>query len=269
MVTFDSTDLDNAVSESGVAHENVQNTEHDNASKLKQGYDYENFNEITPTPAACWPLHEDSGSTAYDLAGNNNGTYNGPTLGQPGILGSTSPDFDGNDDLIDCGDISLVEGTRSFTFTAWVNPDSLSDSENTRIFENGNSSSYYLWLDGDRSITGYDVVSGFYDGSNFNDVGVGNISTGSWSFVAATYNGSSLTGYVNASQTESISVSTSVNSTSEPFQIGHKYNESATHLNGRLSDVRIYQTALTQSQLQTFYDVVATAGTLTSPYKSV
>jgi hypothetical protein len=91
-------DWDNASSESGVVHEDVANTDHDDAGKVQLGYSY---GSPSSELDAWYPLHEDSGSTAYDVAGTNDGAVQGsPTQGQTGILSTSSYSFDGIDDKI-------------------------------------------------------------------------------------------------------------------------------------------------------------------------
>lgn len=123
------TDWNNAVSESGVAHESVTNADHGDTSVVLMGYTYGS----TPIPGVSrvfhFPLHEDSGSTANDVTGNgNDGTIDGPTLGGTGILNSSSYLFDGSDDDVDIpdtiGDPSTNDG---LTWVAWVKRGSTGD----------------------------------------------------------------------------------------------------------------------------------------------
>jgi len=57
---------------------------------------------LTTNPIRYWPLNDASGTSATELVVGDNGTYVGPTLGQPGIGdGGTSAFFDGALDYVD------------------------------------------------------------------------------------------------------------------------------------------------------------------------
>lgn len=121
-------DWDNAVSEFGVVHESVADTDHSDETVIKKGY-----SATSPmlSPDAAWLLHEDSGSTAHDVSGNNNdGTINGTNLGVTGLLGTTGFRFDGSgSDWI--GSIPFSHPAQAdFTVLAWVK---------TPVNKNGNN----------------------------------------------------------------------------------------------------------------------------------
>ena len=68
-----------------------------------------------------------SGTTWTDIVGSNNGTLtSGPTFST--ASGSEAIVFDGNDDLIDVGDIGDVFGT-SFTIDLWIYPTEIDDRQ--------------------------------------------------------------------------------------------------------------------------------------------
>ena len=68
-----------------------------------------------------------SGTTWTDIVGSNNGTLtSGPTFTT--ASGSEAIVFDGNDDLIDVGDIGDVFGT-SFTIDLWIYPTEIDDRQ--------------------------------------------------------------------------------------------------------------------------------------------
>lgn len=246
-------------SHSGVVHQATANTDHDDATVLKQGYDYANFSEISPDPVACWPLHEDSASTANDVVGANDGTYNGPTLGQTGLLGTTSPSFDGVDDNIQTPDNSSYKGT-ALTVSAWVNIDSVGDYG---IVSKWDGVNWMLITDSS------DQYEAFIDTGGNNSVSAGTINTGSWDHVAMTWvESGNLTLYQNGSSIASTATSGSMSSSTEPVYIGERQDQN-WHIPGSVSDVRIYNQELTAGQIQTLYDTVASPGTWTGVSKSL
>ena len=72
---------------------------------------------------------------------------------------------------------------------------------------------------------------------------------GSWTHVALTYDGSLLRLYVNGVQAASANVSGAIQSSSSPLWIGgNQYDENFV---GLIDDVRVYNRALTQAEIQT------------------
>lgn len=58
---------------------------------------------------AYWPIYEAGGTVVADVSGNSrNGTYNGVTLGQPGVNGTTSGLWNGTSSLADVYSASLA-----------------------------------------------------------------------------------------------------------------------------------------------------------------
>lgn len=249
-------DWDTAQSESGVVHESVANTDHTDATILKQGYPYSSFNNISPNPVAVWPLQEDSGSTAFDLAGANDGTINGPTLGQSGLLGTTAYSFDGVNDHVSTT-YNLSEG--DYTINVWAYPTTPGD-EGSLVA--GNDSGQYVELEHDSS-DNWQFKDGSQNGPRVN------MNFNEWQMVTAVYDDSvsDATLYANAGalgqDTANVNGGDVGGHTAiigENFQFDQAFS-------GRIWEVRIYETTLTSSEVQTLYDVVNTNGTLTGPKK--
>lgn len=249
--------------ESGVVHQSTANTDHNDAGTLKQGYDYQNFSEITPNPAVCWPLHEDSGTTAYDAAGSRNGTYYGPSLGQNGLLKTTAPSFDGVDDYADMTDVSAINGVSELTMSFWHKGE-----------VSGNSTYIYRKNDGSNLIQGFfnDSISAFrtrWDiGGNkvILDIPYSEFTADVYHLLTCSYDGSSMRVYVDAVEKNSTSATGTLDVAGSKLYVGAA-NSSSEQWQGQLSDWRIYNTALSATQIQTLYDVVNTAGTWTGSPK--
>lgn len=81
---------------------------------------------IDAATVGYWPMDETGGSGAYihDLSANaNHGTPTGTTSGKGAI--KTSRNFDGTDDVVDMGDVTILDGTTQGTLSVWINPDTL------------------------------------------------------------------------------------------------------------------------------------------------
>jgi hypothetical protein len=138
-------------------------------------------------PLAYWPLNETTGSTAYDVIGGFNGTYEGGiTLGQPGLTNaiygtnSYSANFDGGTSYVD-----VPEGpfniTNAISVMGWINSQSAVTFED--IIGHGDLS-WRITIDGSGGNPGANDGSLPSDASATN-----NILDGNWHLVVYTYNG--------------------------------------------------------------------------------
>jgi hypothetical protein len=191
-----------------------------------------------------WPLNEGTGTAALDQSGNSyGGTWTGSLVGNShygaGKVGSYAGDFDGSSDYITT--VSSLPTLSTFTFTAWVN---LSSSP---------SRGFILWLSpGDMEIqSGYLV---------FNRTGCGQviatpsaaITTGAWYFVAATWNGSTGSLYVNGSFLTSgagCSGFTTIGGTTA--EVGGL--NASDYFPGLIDEARIYNRALSAGEIAALY----------------
>lgn len=256
-------DWDEAAARDGWVDQSSPNTDNNDATVGKQGYDYANFGEITPDPVACYPLHEDSGTTAHDVAGTNDGTHSGPMLGQAGILGTTAPDWDGIDDRMGVPHDDLLS-LSSGTIQAWAEPDVI-DSDFREYVIKGDSQTRNYYIVCTSGTNGLRL--GFTSGAqNYNELQVdaANINTDEWNLITGTINvvggDTELELFVDGSSIDSATISGSTpNANTFDLSVGNRPAEDEP-FDGRLSDVRLYDQVLTQSQIQTLYDVVRSPG---------
>jgi len=253
-------DWDAAQAESGVVHESVANTDHDDDTIVKKGY-----RAASPTPSSgleyYHPLNEDSGSTAYDFSGNNrDGTYNGPSIGQTGILGTTAGGWDSNgDDEVTLPEIDFVDAT----FMAWAYSGSVSNGE---VWRKRTQSDNYNFIgrvdDGDLKVE-------FYDGNGYNTT-ITPYPYDQWNFIAGTVDQTAdeVTGYLNGSSIGTASIPGYSDSSADGFAIGNYPGSSSIGWDGRIAHFRAYSTVLSATQIQDIYDVVNTNGSLTTAKKT-
>jgi len=215
---------------------------------------------LADTPIGFWALSETSGTTAYDLSGNGNtGTYSGGyTLGEPGPISNQnlgySTLFNGPSGQ---GEItgSLPQATNTnTTITLWARYPSLS-SHGTFIhigvyngYSIGIGNSTFGTV-GNQLLVLYDLVrwipTGFY------------VQPGSWHLYTLVLNSSGYpTVYVDGRQV--YSDSNGAPSTPSPnFSIANDnggYSGTTRFYQGRIADVAIYNSALTQAQIQTIFN---------------
>jgi hypothetical protein len=254
------TDWDNATSESGVVHENSTNTDHDDATIVKQGYSAASP-YLSANLTEWWPLHEDSGSTIYGVIGNNDGTLSGGTLGRPGLLGTTGIGFDGSDDIVDLGSPGLIQGSSEFTVIVWANLDSASNRRD--LFAIGDGS--------DSDVLRFGVENGnlwSFDGTDlYEDNGV---STGSTEHYAIRYSDSGGNRYhfVNGTKGSAGTTNGSIGTTSAGTSIGAKGG--GPYSDGDLFGVWVFDGyALTDSEIQTHYEIATAQSSLTTATKQL
>lgn len=258
------TDWDSNVSESGVVHESTTNTDHTDATVVKQGYPFG-----SPLYSAnlelLYALHEDSGTTANDLSGNgNNGSVNGATLGVNGVLGTTGYSFDGTDDYVGIPDgafnfcvgseftlIALIKTTATGTSGSFI---SANNDADTRL-----------------DLASGEAEFGVYDGGNYNTASTSGLNDGVYHHVAAKYDTSfsnEVRIYMDGSLDNTASGGSAVSLSREPNRLMERSDADA-HAPGDLAGVWGYSTALTDAEISTHADVVLTAGSLTTDWKTL
>jgi hypothetical protein len=192
------------------------------------------------------------GNAIYGASGNTS------TTTAPGRIGQAM-DFDGTDDFVDMGDSSDWDSLDTITFSMWFKADILSGTNQL----GGN-------LDNDDDDSGFaiywynnELVFAIYDGAlelakvSFTTVNtwihVVGVAPGSGNGVLKIYiNGSELTYTVQESQTGTIANS------ADNVIIGANADTISRYFSGFIDDVRVYNRALSASEIQRLYDLGAT-----------
>jgi hypothetical protein len=135
--------------------------------------------------------------------------------------------------------------TNGMTLEAWVFPTTVNGVWRDVIFK-GNDN-YYLEA---TSSSGRPVGGGIFGGSYGEVYGTSNLAANTWSHLAATYDGTTVRLFVNGTQVSSIPRSGSIATSDGVLSIGGDplYGQ---YFAGRIDDVRIYNAARTQAQIQT------------------
>lgn len=252
-------------SQDSVVHQSVANTDNSDGTRLKQGYDYANFDEISPTPVACWPLQEDSGSTVYDVSGTFNGTYSGAALNHQGLLGSSAASFDGVDDYANLGDAAELTPTNSLSVSFWFKT-SESASDFKSIARHNN---HFTPLQLTPNSDGQAVP--FINGSTYETKFPWNYGDGVWHHYVTTYdqtNGTRI--FVDTTEVASNSTTGNLDSNTSNWYLGAAAGNGSEYTNVDIFDFRLYKdTSLTSGEIQALYDVVKAQGRWTSQIKSL
>jgi len=197
---------------------------------------------------AHWKFDEGTGTSASDASGNGNTAtlVNGP-LWSAGRVGGALY-FDGIDDNLIVANSGSLNLAGSFTLSAWVNPASTLTDFRSILVKNYR---YYLYA----SVAGYcgngSPVGGFSEATDNTVCQASPLPANTWTHLALTYDGATLTLYRNGVAVASQPASGALSPTTETLQIGaSQYGE---YFAGLIDEVRIYSRAQTATEIQASY----------------
>jgi hypothetical protein len=191
-------------------------------------------------------------TTPYD--GTVNGASFVPNGGVRDVVSgpnSGAYSFDGVDDFIETVNMpSSVLGSESRTVTAWVDIDQQDTSSAKHILNFGNTSrgeSFGAFILNDE-LTFYGFSSSFDFKTGFTNV-FNNLF-----FLSITYDGSKVRTFVDGQPTSITGFSRALNTPSGPLVIGTRQDKlTDTFINQTANDVRIYNRALSASEINQIY----------------
>jgi len=187
---------------------------------------------------------------AWDTSGNeNHGTVHEATWRRDGKYGKAL-EFDG-DDYVDMG--NALSSIGSFTIEAWIKPDDISGIKTiagklsygalTGQVEWG----LYIWNERIAVNIADGTVSKLSFAGQYLTVGI-------WQHVAVTWTqGGTVTLYLNGEGTSSSYAGGTLNDT-EPLRIGASSPSLGNYFDGIIDEVRIYNRALSEPEIQTLYN---------------
>jgi subtilisin family serine protease len=208
-----------------------------------------------PNFIGWWKLDEGSGTVVHDSARTNNGTIS-EAIWATGKIGAAL-EFDGINDHVNCGGPDL-DGMKSLTLSAWIYGHQWRTGGGSWILAKRNTSGFSYDLVVDNSSGSPDIAVGFYcDGVSAALHSPKNlINLNNWYHIVATNSGSVQKIYINGNAVASSNVNTGpIRNTSANFWIGQitdAYYPSA--FDGLIDDVRIYERAITDSEVLRLYN---------------
>ncbi len=237
----------------------LTDTEINNLTNATQSISNSSVKKSTDRPpndtglVGYWSFEDGSGTKATDFSGSGNaGTLtNGPTwvngkFGKALNLSSASSQYA----LI--GNVSALKNS-VFTYSAWVNPASISNS--MTVFSSGANSTPRIRLDS---------TSGTISLIDTNVVVMGtssqSVSANVWTHLAISYDASgSYAFYLNGETAGSGTNSQSFSFGSAAFEIGRNGAANNEYFNGQIDDVRIYNRVLSADEILNLYQKASAA----------
>lgn len=208
-----------------------------------------------------WRLDETSGTDTYDSIGTVHGALEGSmdasTDSVSGVYDNAF-DFDGTDDYIDLGDNHDFIGTAAYTLSAWVYPQSVGDYRRIVAKESmsGGREGYSLYLhDGSDSQPTLGVACERWENNTFLNSArntSGPLADDTWHHLTCTYDGSDIKLYLNGILISTNSTAADIIDNDGLLTIGG--DETGSELSGYIDDVRIYDRALSDSEVEELYN---------------
>src|SRR5256884_7281583 len=198
----------------------------------------------TPGLVAAYAFSEGSGTTVADASGNNNnGTISAATWTTAGRFGNALV-FDGSSARVTIPSAASLQLTTAMTVEAWVFPTGSLTSWRSVVDKTVDG--YYLMASSDPN--NRPSVGGTWTGGNQNTAAPSGLALNAWTHLAASFDGATVRLYVNGAQGASQAQTTPLAATNGTLQIGaDSYGE---FFAGRIDDVRIYNPALPQADVQ-------------------
>jgi aerobic-type carbon monoxide dehydrogenase small subunit (CoxS/CutS family) len=206
-----------------------------------------NYNATQPTGlVAAYGFDETAGTTTSDLSGNNNnGTFgSGVTRTTQGKFGGALV-FDGTN-FVTIPDAVSLNLTTGMTLEAWVYPTVTPTGWRGIIIKEGIPQfSYFLYA----NTGGNNQAVMVNIGGEQIALGGSAAPVNTWTHLAGTYDGLTLRLYANGVQVAAQPLSGQIGIFSGPFRIGGN-SVLGEYFQGRIDEVRIYDRALTQAEIQ-------------------
>lgn len=220
-----------------------------------------------PSLVAAYHCNESTGTVLTDVSGRgNNGAVPAGAWSASGRFGAALS-LNGTSHMVTVPDSASLDLTNGMTLEAWVYPTATTDWQTVLIKETNNGLAYALYARVDSAKPGGYINTG---GGDVFTSGNPAVPLNAWTHVALTFNGSVLRLYVNGTLRSSTNITGSMILSGSPLRIGGNvvWGE---FFKGQIDEIRVYNRALTATEIVTDRDTPVTAGataptiSLTSP----
>jgi len=201
-----------------------------------------------PVAVASYAFRENAGTATADGSGNGNqGTLVNGAKWSAGKYG-TAIAFDGINDYVTVPDSNSLDLTSAGTIEGWVRLDALNRWNSVIAKGNANNNALHNYALEITNGNRFMCILG--NGSGSRTLTSTNLATtGVFYHLACVWNGSSLQLYINGVPNASTTQGLALAGNSAPLYIG-QFGGSVDQMSGVIDEVRIYNRALTQAQIQ-------------------
>jgi hypothetical protein len=204
----------------------------------------------------AWGFDDGSGTTATDASGRgNNGTVTGATWTTGGKFGGALS-FDGVSNWVTVPDADSLDLTTGMTMEAWVKPTAIGTAWRSVMLKEQPASLIYALYAGDSSGR---AATDVFTTSDIGLRGTAKTALSTWTHLAATYDGTTLRLYVNGVQATTKAISGSIRASTGALRIGGN-SVWGEWFAGLIDEVRLYNRALTATEIQADMNRPATGG---------
>jgi hypothetical protein len=202
-------------------------------------------------PVAYWKFNEGYGTTAYDSAGNNNGTINGAIWTNEGKFGK-GLSFDGVDDYTQVSYSSELNLTEAVSVSAWFKADDFSTTGGVAIgYLVGKAHNYILGFDTSSHATFLAYPS---SGSPlYIEAKTGVLSAETWYHVIGVFDGVNNKIYLNGELKDSVNIGEKLDSSTDNILIGGLPNDTR-NFDGQMDEIKVYNYALSEDEIKKDYN---------------
>jgi hypothetical protein len=223
-------------------------------------YDTYKNTVLADNPQGYYRLDEASGPTAQDSSGNGyNGTYagSGVTYSEPGVTtgdGDTAVLLDGTAGEMTCPTGLNPGGWAALTAEAWVKLTSISASA-MGIWTNAQPTTSHKGISFHIGPGGTTLIMSIGNGTSAANLSVAySFATGQWYHLVATWNGSTVTVYINGASVGSVSFAGgTIGSTSTAVGLGYSPVTNSSYLPGEIDEAALYNSALSAARVEAHY----------------
>jgi hypothetical protein len=190
------------------------------------------------------------------VSGNGNvGTITAATWSTQGRYGNALS-FNGTNSLVRVASSASLNLTTAMTLSAWIRPSASLSGWRTIVQRQVDA--YFLHASSDSPLR--PAGGGTFGTSVQYLAGPTSVPVNAWTHVALTYDGAALRLYVNGTQVATRAAGGTIQSVANPLWIGgnQPYGE---YFQGLIDDVRVYNRALTQGDIQADMDAALPAVT--------
>jgi hypothetical protein len=199
---------------------------------------------LSPGPVAAYNFDEGSGTQVLDLSGSgNDGTIQRAVWTAAGHSGSALS-F-GSNTWVTIADAASLDLTNGMTLEAWVRSTS-NNNARTIIYKERNTGFSYALFGSDSSSH---PTASVRTNANFSANGPSPIPTKVWTHLAATYTGTRVRLFVDGVEVDNTLVGSPITTSAGVLRLGGN-SIRGEYFRGLIDDVRIYNRALTQAEIQ-------------------